>query len=223
MELATYGQRLQFALDVRQKTRKQLADHLVISVQAVGDVINGKSNAFSSRNHTRTVSWLHINHEWLQEGVGEMDASNVREGPAQRRPLPVISWVQAGKLTDVDDNYHPGEADEWFTLYETNVGPHAFVLIVEGYSMVNPIPGEKPSFPPETRIVVDPDKGATAGDFVVAKNSQTGRATFKKLHFEDGLWYLKPLNHPTYQLIPIDDPALSVIGKVTDYYVGGKL
>lgn len=222
MEPVTYGDRVRFALDARGKTRKELAERLGISVQAVGDVINGKSHSFNSKRHSATIAWLQISDAWLQEGVGEMDAPNVREGPGQRRPLPVISWVQAGAFADVEDNYHPGEADEWFTLYETNVGPHAFVLIVEGDSMISPTPGDRLSFPPDTRIVVDPDMGARAGDFVVAKHSQTGRATFKKLHFEDGAWYLKPLN-PAYKLIPIDDLNVQVIGKVTDFYTGGKL
>ena len=161
-------------------------------------------------------------HKKAQHANGAGEPSNVRDGPKPRRPLPIISWIAAGELRDVEDHYYAGQADDWFSLYETNVGDRAFVLIIEGDSMTNTVPGTGHSFPPGTKIVVDPDMAANAGDYVVAKDVMTQRATFKKLHYEEGRWYLKPLNH-RYDMIQIDDPALRVIGKVTDFYTGGKL
>lgn len=158
---------------------------------------------------------------WLKPAAFDIGGSDISLLPNLSRPLPVLSWVQAGKMVDIAEGADITTAEEWFSLYETKVGRNAFVLIVEGDSMTSPY-AEGVSFPPGTRIVVDPDMAANPGDYVVAVDATTNRATFKKLHYEDGRWYLKPIN-PKYDLITIDSPAVSVIGKVTDYYTGGRL
>lgn len=148
------------------------------------------------------------------------ESSNVTE-IAPRRSVPLISWVRAGDFEDVQDHLLPGEADEWVDVYDTKPGQSAFALRVDGDSMTSPYPGEL-SFPEGTIIVVDPLRGAAAGDFVVAKDVHTQRATFKKLTTDGGRWYLKPLN-PSYPTIEIDDPAMRIIGRVIEYQTRGKL
>lgn len=80
MNTATYGQRLAHALKIRNKSRRELAEHLDISVQAVGDVINGKSNSFATANHVRAAAFLEVGSEWLEGGTGGMDWFDVFEG-----------------------------------------------------------------------------------------------------------------------------------------------
>lgn len=87
--------------------------------------------------------------------------------------------------------------------------------------MVSTIPGDT-SFPPGTIIIVDPNRSAGAGDFVIAKDVVTDKATFKKLVHDAGRWYLRPLN-PIYPTMEIDDPALRIIGKVVEFNIRGKL
>lgn len=161
---------------------------------------------------------------WIVTGKGPKRVSssvaNVTSASSRRR-LPLISWVQAGMWSDVQDNYHPGEAEQWAEAYNSNPGGHSFALRVEGDSMTSPVPG-KLSFPEGTILIVDPDRGASAGDFVVAKDVQTQQATFKQLTSDGGRWYLRPLN-PAYPTVEIDDPAIRVIGRVVEYQIGGKL
>lgn len=57
---------------------------------------------------------------------------------------------------------------------------------------------------------------------MIAKDVSTQRATFKKLTYDAGRWFLKPLN-PAYSTIEIDDPAIRVIGRVIEFRTGGKL
>jgi SOS-response transcriptional repressor LexA len=78
------------------------------------------------------------------------------------------------------------------------------------------------SFPDGTIIIVEPEKAAKAGDYVVAKDVVTQRATFKKLATDGARWYLRALNRD-YPVIEIDDPAQRVIGVVVEYWTGGKL
>lgn len=152
--------------------------------------------------------------------VGPSGSNNVRPIEPRAR-VPQISWVQAGSLSEVQDFFQPGEADQWEDVFHTTPSGHAFALVVEGESMISPYPQDK-SFPPGTILIVDPDRQALAGDFVIAKDVATQQATFKKLAHDGGRWFLKPLN-PSFPTIEIDDPSLRIIGKVIEYRFGGKL
>lgn len=150
----------------------------------------------------------------------EPNASNVYRAPSRRR-VPIISWVQAGSWSEVQDNFHSGEADDWADAFDSLPGNNAFALRVVGDSMTNPTPGGR-SFPEGTIIIVDPARGAGPGDFVVAKDVHTQQATFKQLTTDGGRWYLRPLN-PAYPTIEIDDPHMRVIGRVIEFQTRGKL
>jgi SOS-response transcriptional repressor LexA len=151
---------------------------------------------------------------------GHAAAGNVTEVEPRRR-VPLISWVQAGDFEDVHDWLQPGEALDWVDVYDTVPSDPSFALRVNGDSMTSPHSGEL-SFPEGTIIVVDPTRGGDAGDYVVAKDVLTQKATFKRLTTDGARWFLKPLN-PAYPTIEIDDPALRVIGRVIEYQVRGKL
>ena len=137
-----------------------------------------------------------------------------------KKVVPLVSWVQAGSWKDVEDIFHAGEAEVWEPAYRTSPGDNAFALLVENDSMVNPH-GE-PSFPPGTIIIVDPARACDPGCYVIAKDVLTQQATFKKLVYDAGRWFLKPLNS-SYPTMEIDDPVIRVIGRVIEYRYGGKL
>lgn len=158
---------------------------------------------------------------WMDLPLPDPSPSNVKEVAPKRR-VPLISWVRAGSWSDVEDQYHPGEADEWVDVYDTIPGDQTFALRVTGDSMTSPYAGDAITFPDGTVIVVDPMRAASAGDYVVAKDVTTQQATFKKLTTDGGRWYLKPLN-PSYPMIEIDDPAVRVIGKVIEFFYRKKL
>lgn len=177
---------------------------------------------------------------WILNGTGDMIADSAGaawHGPGLQRPIrndtaniepaslkrrvPIISWVRAGLWGAVEDHFSPGEAEEWAEAYDTMPGENAFALRVTGDSMTNPIPGDR-TFPEGTIIIVDPSRSADAGDYVIAKDVATQKATFKRLVSDGGRWFLKPLN-PSYPTVEIDDPDIRVIGKVVEYQLRGKL
>lgn len=132
--------------------------------------------------------------------------------------VPLISWVQAGNWAEIVDNYVPGDG-ELIAARDSKPGKYSFALRVEGDSMVS---HNHISFPPGTILIVDPSRIPATGDFVVAKDVETGCATFKRLMQDAGRWFLKPLN-PAYPLMPIDDPAIRVIGVVVESQIIQKL
>ena len=173
----------------------------------------------------------HMPQGWLdgrgEETVGPADAPVSDSGTPRnyelvraRGTVPLISWVQAGELNGVEDHYHPGDAEEWVEAHSSKPGSRAFALRIVGESMVNPT-GE-PSFPPGAIIIVDPDRAAAPGSFVVAKDVLTQEATFKRLVTDGGRWYLKALN-PAFPAIEVDRPSLRIIGVAIEMIHSVKL
>lgn len=126
--------------------------------------------------------------------------------------VPLISWVKAGDFEETVDIFHPGYADEWIPIYDKKVGTKTFALRVVGDSMTSGA-NTHPSFQPGDIIICDPEAGANAGDFVIAKDQLTQEATFKKLTCDAGRWFLTPINEK-YQAIAIDREDLVIIAKV---------
>lgn len=127
---------------------------------------------------------------------------NVEPAP-DVRAVPLISWVQAGRTEPVEDPYPPGEGEK--PIYTSKrVGPRAFALRIRGDSMENP--AGRPTFPDGCIIVVDPDRQANIGSFVVVRMQNNSEATFKQLVEDAGLRFLKPLN-PRYPMIPLATDA----------------
>ncbi len=164
--------------------------------------------------------------DWLTTSEGEMKpsptASTVKLSGLSiadmaKGMVPVISSVRAGTWGEIND--HLAEGAEKFPVREASVGPHTFALRVEGDSMTS---DSGHTFPEGTVLIVEPDRAAKAGDYVVAKDVDTQKATFKRLTTDGSRWYLKPLNRD-YRPIEIDDPAVRVIGVVVEYWMGGKL
>lgn len=145
------------------------------------------------------------------------EGPNVRSAAPARGVVPVISIVRAGTWGEIND--HIPDGAETFSVREAKVGPHAFALRVDGDSMTW---DGQPNFPHGTMLIVDPDRSARAGDYVIAKNTDKQAALFKKLVTDGSAWLLKSLNHD-FKPIPIEDPSVRIIGVVVEYWNGGKL
>lgn len=226
-----YGKRLKTARKHAKLTQMQLSEKTGIPQSTISTAENlGNGSA----DTTIYATACGVNAHWLATGEGEMtwlniqpgalahitrehgpmpDTPNVTELDPQRTRVPLISWIQAGELSDVVDLFHPGEAVQWEDALKSKPGRSSYALMVEGDSMVSATGAH--SFPPGTVLIVDPERGTNAGDYVIAKDVQTQKATFKQLTTDGSRWYLKPLN-PQYPTIEIDDPAMRVIGRVIE-------
>jgi SOS-response transcriptional repressor LexA len=144
----------------------------------------------------------------VQEFLQETGYIPVNVEPAslkKLRPIPVISWVMAGKWNEVCDSFQPGDADEWI---ESDVrGRHVFALRVKGDSM-------EPEFKEGEIVIVNPHLETKPGGYVIVKNDDSGEATFKQLKKYGETTVLHPLN-PKYPDIELK--------KGTKYRVVGKI
>ena len=214
-----YGSRLRAARKHADLTQVQLSNITGIPQSTISTAER------LGHGSTETVIYAKacgVDVHWLATGQGTMLqlAQNVTQVKIRSR-VPLISRVQAGAFQGIEDMFQPGEADEYVDVYESSVSGNAFALRVEGDSMESPYPGDH-SFPPGTILIVDPNKAAGAGDFVIAKDVATQMATFKKLVHDAGRWFLKPLN-PAYPTVEIGDPSVVVIGRVVESNFRRKL
>jgi SOS-response transcriptional repressor LexA len=153
---------------------------------------------------------------WLETGAGPVSiagATNVGPATVGARPIPLISYVQAGAWTDVVDSYQPGDADE-FLLTDMELSSNAFALEIKGDSML-------PEFKPGDRVIIDPVVCPQPGDYVVAKNGED-EATFKKYRprgvneHGDVVFELVPLNED-YPSMRSDVTPIRIVGTMVEH------
>lgn len=147
--------------------------------------------------------WLDVAHSQMLLPQPRTD-HNVSPARDLQREVPLISWVQAGDWNNLVDNFSPGDAERWVATY-AKVSKHAFALRIVGDSMTNP--SGAPSFPEGTIIIVDPERAAQPGKFVVVRQNSDTECTFKQLVRDAGKHYLKPLN-PRYPLLEMLSDAV---------------
>ncbi|QXP89476.1 LexA family protein [Methylococcus capsulatus] len=165
-----------------------------------------------------------MNMTWLLTGKGEMlpkpcpapdagAAQSVEPGPEICRGVPLISWVQAGRWTEIVEGFDPGGTETWLPS-PRKLSKKAFALRVRGISM-------EPRFQDGDIIFVDPEITPVHGKFVVARLGMENEATFKQLVEGDGRKFLRALNPdwPGPRLLPLDEDA-TIVGVVVGKYVG---
>ncbi|MNU92740.1 putative HTH-type transcriptional regulator [compost metagenome] len=107
------------------------------------------------------------------------------------RRVPVINYVQAGKLTDVGAHFC-GEALEYL-LTDIPLSDRAFGLEIRGLSM-------SPQFTPGDKIIIDQEVAPKPGSFVVAMNGGD-EATFKKYRPRG----LDANGNDVFELVPLNE------------------
>lgn len=134
--------------------------------------------------------------------------SNVGQGLAVRGEVPLVSEVEAGNYTAID-NFKPKGRFETVAV-SVEVKRHTYALRVHGDSMV----GETgDSFPEGSLLVVEPDMEAQPGDYVIVLND-ANQTTFKQLVRDGGDLLLKPLN-TRYPIKPLG--KAKIIGVVREF------
>lgn len=77
--MKTYGERLDVALSRSGKDRAQLSQGIGVSVQAIGQVIAGKTKALTAENSARAAKFLGVDHYWLATGEGDIGSSSANQ------------------------------------------------------------------------------------------------------------------------------------------------
>ncbi|MEQ1303220.1 XRE family transcriptional regulator [Acinetobacter radioresistens] len=211
---------------LKKLDRKDLAKYCGVSVAAVGQWINGKTNSLDSLTNAKAAQYFGVNPHWLagdkkyqmleEDGTNQKLDNNVdisQKIDLIGRPIPVISWVQAGPWTGIDSVPEDTEFDEWLPPNK-DCGKNGYALVVKGLSMY-------PRFEPEDRIYVNPDYpmcDLRTDDLVIVCCPDDVECTFKKLIIEGNQMYLQPLNPEWPEQIMKLPKGCRLVGKVVGQY-----
>ncbi|QCS11856.1 helix-turn-helix domain-containing protein [Acinetobacter radioresistens] len=206
MLMPTLGENLKNIRKAKKMTQKQLAQKSGVKQSVISDLETG--NAKSTGSILELANALGVTAEELKKGAFNEDSlTNVI--PISPRMAPVLSWVQAGTMTNVEA-VDMSQVEEWLPLPDGDC-EKCFYLKVQGLS-------NYPDFHEGDYILVDPTLpfcDMNSGDIVVVR--KVDEATFKKLVIEpDGTKYLKAIN-PDFKpnIIPLDEEC-EFLGEVVD-------
>jgi len=136
---------------------------------------------------------------WMDGIINEPSNVALTKPPRPGKSFPVISWVSAGAWSEALEPYSINDIEEWCES-DAHVEGDGFWLRIKGDSMTAPT---GMSIPEGMMVLFDTGREAVHGSLVLAKLTDANEATFKKLVFDGGDHFLKPLN-PAYPLIPIN-------------------
>ena len=184
-------------------SEQQFADSAGVSRGAVQQWERPGGTAPKRSNQRRVAELLGVSVAELMSG-----GSNVSPGFDVRAEVPLISEVQAGNYT-VIDNFQPRNGLDMVPV-TVAIKRHPFALRVQGDSMVG---DSIDSFPEGSLLIVEPEMEALPGDYVIALNSDN-QTTFKQLIRDGGELFLKPLN-VRYPIRPLGNAE--IIGVVREF------
>lgn len=187
-----------------------------VSSSAVTQWKDGPTKSLKTAPATKLAAKTGYSAMWIATGEGAKMAKfdvNVKPVTTDVRSYPVISYIQAGKLSEIAAPYEPGDGFD-IEYGDDDASDWAFFLEIKGDSML-------PEFRPGERVRIDPDVAPCPGDFVAAKNSEE-EATFKKYRVRgidvsgQEIFELVPLNND-YPILRSDEHSLRIIGTMTEH------
>ena len=183
-------------------TQIKLSEVSGITQQTLQKIEDGTTK--NPRNIEALAKALQSAPEYLRFGISDNKNNNVAPGPTIKSTVPLISWVQAGAWSEINEIR---EYDAMRYMCPVNSSDKTFALKVQGVSM-------EPKFYEGDLIFVDPEAECIHGSYVVARLDDDNHATFKQLIIENGQKFLKAAN-PNWpeQLIPINGNC-TLVGKV---------
>ncbi|RYH66083.1 MAG: XRE family transcriptional regulator [Alcaligenaceae bacterium] len=220
-----YGDRLKLALELGGKSRKELSASMGVSVQAIGDVINGKSRALTAENNARAAAALGVNPTWLATGDGE-PRTEPQPAPSPRElPPPSVAGQEVGEFVAVrraEVKFSDGTGHVVYS--EDDLSPLVFrtdflrrMGIAQGRAVVVEAPGisNEPKIPDGAVVLVNcGDCERLNGDFFAFRVD--GELLIKRLERIDGVGILATAENPNFkpkQKVYMNPPDFEVIGR----------
>lgn len=156
----------------RRKELKLTQKDLATALKGVSHVAISQWESNTTKPNAENIldlsTVLQCDISWLLRGNGE---SNVVPASIGMTKVPLISYVQAGQWTGIDD-FRETCGDYEYILTVLDVSDDAFALEIKGDSMT-------PDFLEGDVVIIDPNEPPHAGEFVAAINGNY-EATFKK-------------------------------------------
>ena len=221
--MSTLSERLKFAIEKADVSKSDLAKACGVKPASVSDWLSGKSKSMRAPVAQKAAEFLNVNLVWLSTGEGTPETgSNVSTARLKLKKIPLITFAQAGFLTDNGQLRDPNLCIEHgdYILVDGDMPNGTIAVTIEGDSM-------EPEFKEGDIILIDPNLSPQPGDYVIAKRvcpySDSVESTFKKYrprqYDENGnLEYdLVPIN-PDYPTLNSKRDQLTIVGILIEHH-----
>lgn len=221
----SYGERLKLALETAKKSRKDLAAAMGITVQAIGDVVNGKTRAFTAENNARAAAFLSANPSWLATGDGNPQAAPEPAPSPRELPPPSVAGQNLDEFVAVrraDVSFANGHGKVEYS--DDDRPPLVFradflrrMGITQGNAVVVEADGSsnEPKIPDGAVVLINRgDRERLNGDLFAFRVD--GELLIKRLERIDGVGILATAENPNFkpkQVVYRNPPDFEVIGK----------
>ena len=205
--MTTLGENLRKIRKAKKMTQAVLSQKSGVKQSVISDLETG--NARNTGFVVELATTLGVTAEELKKGVDTSDLITSNVAVIKPNMAPVLSWVQAGTMTNVEA-VDMSQVEEWLPIPDGDC-EKCFYLKVQGLS-------NYPEFHEGDYILVDPTLpfgDMNSGDIIVVRKFDD--ATFKRLVIEpDGTKYLQAIN-PEFKpnIIPLDENC-EFVGEVVD-------
>ncbi len=205
--MTTWAKRIKVRMKELGMTQEMLAKKMGVTRGAVTHYLAGR-RVPPLRQFQKLATILKVNPAWLQFGTlvegNQHDKKLImkkEKHESAKNRIPLLSWEQVAEFFGATRSRHD-EVKEYLPDFYAN-NSDWYALRINGDAMTAPL-GNSKSFYEGDVIIVDPDKEAIHGNFVIALLPRSKELTFKQYVVDAGIRYLKPLN-PQYPLVQIDE------------------
>lgn len=174
----------------------------------ISQLINGKAS-FGEKAARRLEDTYRM-PKWYLDNDEQQPSTNIASTTLGTRRIPLISYVQAGHMTEAIDPYTIGNSEEWL-LTDLDLAMNAFALKIKGDSML-------PEFREGDTVIIDPSVQPLPGDYVVAKNCEN-EATFKKYRPRG----INERGEQVFELVPLNDDYPSMRSDLVNITIIGTM
>lgn len=190
-------------------TQQKLGDLVGVSKTTVSQWEKGDYSP-NGENLSSLARVLGVSIQWILDGKGDDSFENVKPVSLGARQIPVLSYVQAGLLTELQEISQPdGELE--YVQADEDLGEGAFAMRINGDSM-------QPDFSEGDLVIIDPDIEPVPGDFVAAKNG-SDEATFKKYRPRG----FNPSGAEYFELVPLNEDYAPIRSDMSDVTIIGVM
>lgn len=202
--MSNWTARIKSRMQELHMTQESLANKMGITRGAITHYLAGR-RVPPLKQFKKIALILKCDPAWLQFGStsikNEVVLSKKEKFAPTRYPIPLLRWEQVIELSGAS-KMRNDEVSE-FVPHLFSDYSYWYALRVKGDSMVASS-GQSQSFREGDIIIVDPEKNAVHGNYVVALLPKSKEAVFKQFVIDGGIKYLKPLN-PQYPMIEISN------------------
>ncbi|AWY20090.1 LexA family transcriptional regulator [Moraxella bovis] len=202
-----FGERVEQLMKQKQVDLNDVADATGISYEMVRRYKDGIAKP-REKGMQKLADYFGVSIAYMGFGNEGFQSNGFVDGVAKKvREIPVLTWVQAGIFNETGEL----EYDRTEPAYDDDYPDDVYWIRVKGDSM-------EPRFFQGDLLLIDPNRQAKGGDFVIAREEfESNSITFKKLRscFDEAT------GRDYYQLIPLNKDYAIVDSRFKNFVIQG--